>query len=134
MVIITVSQKEYKENTTTILAEKEEENSLLSSFDFCSEDLIEKDDRDNYFFIENTIIRYYDVDSSDNSTKDIEIIDCLKDFAMSDSHELRYWFKDIPVGKWELKTYWEYNEPDDINLLIYDDYAPLEDENEKGSN
>jgi len=121
MVIVKTTERLYKQYTSTVLAEKEDEESLVSSFDFFDEDLIDKDDRDNYFFVEDTIVRFYKVSLSDDANeKDEEILQCLKDFAKSDAHELRYWFKDLPKGECILKTSWETIESENIKELIYD--------------
>ena len=121
MVIIETTERFYKKDAATILAEKEDEESLVSSFDFFDEDLIDMDDRDNYFFIEDTIIRFYNATlSADADEEDEEIIQCLKDFALSDPHELRYWFKDLPKGISILKTSWEIIESENVKVLIYD--------------
>jgi len=128
MIVIKINERLHKKNSSTIVAEREDEESLVSSFDFYNEDIIEKDDRDNYFFIEDTIIRYYKVYSTEDNNNDIEILQTLKDFALSDPTELRYWFKNIPKGENELKTSWEINESENIKFLIYDGYDPIEKE------
>jgi len=121
MVIIETTERLYKQYTSTVLAEKEDEESLVSSFDFFDEDLIDKDDRNNYFFVEDTIIRFYKATlSADADEEDEEILQCLKDFAKSDSPELRYWFKDLPKGNCILKTSWEIIESENVKVLIYD--------------
>ncbi len=121
---IQITEKTFKANDLICVAKGIQKKSLIASIDIdATDDIIELDDMNRKFFTEDINIKFYsgEVESED----DIEILSALKDFALSDPVELRYWFGNLPVGMVKLITAWEVNEKEQIKLLLYEGFERI---------
>lgn len=120
MIIITIQERMFKKNDITVLAEEEEKVNLISSFDYFNDNTIEKDQHGVYYFIDDTLIKFYNIFSDcDDNEEDDHIVQTIKDYIISYPKDIRKLFDDLPLGKYQLKTSWD-DESDDVNYLIFD--------------
>lgn len=126
MLILRVTQKLYKEGTDWKVASKEEARHLIASIDLEDDQLpVMEVEPGEFIFTRDFLITFYIVDSySDPHSADSEIdfakLEALKEFAMYDAQELRYWFHDIPVGNHVLELSWTTPDSDGDQYLQFE--------------
>jgi len=109
MIKLKVIKKLYKKGSDWEKLSYEADN-----YFFCSKDL--EDDSDcpvhetlpgRFNLAEDFECYFYNVDGTLEDDQEYAILESLRDFRFYDSSELRFWFKDIEEGTYQLNTHWE---------------------------
>jgi len=133
MIRLTVKELLYKEGENWEEARKEELKNLIASIDLEVDDRLpvkkdgslNNDGFSNFFFMRDFLIRFYSVESTDNSKYDLAIIEYFLEFSFNDPEELRYWFHDAPKGNSILKTSWSEEDPDGETYLQFESFEEV---------
>ena len=121
MLKLIVTEKVYKKGANWWRASEDEAAVLIGSVDLDGDDLpVEERNPGDYYFTRDFVLRLYDIKSDTEDEADFARMEFLREMAMGEPNELRYWFHDVPVGTHVLLTSWSEPDADGDGYLQFD--------------